>query len=72
MHRARIVQTDRTSAVQCTERVYYKQMERVRYNTQSAYSIDRQNECGTMHRARILQTALQRRTVQSRTRAIIL
>jgi len=34
MHRARILQKDRTNTLQCTERVYYRQTERRRYNLQ--------------------------------------
>jgi len=48
--------TDRTSALQCTERVDYSRTERVCYKTQGAYITDGQNECVTKHRARTLQT----------------
>jgi len=45
MHRARILQKDRTSALQCIDRVYYRQTERVRILQNNV----------TIHRARILQ-----------------
>jgi len=41
MHEARILQKDRTSALQCTERVYYRKTERVRYNAQSAHILQK-------------------------------
>jgi len=42
MHGARILQKNRTNALRCTERVYYRKTERVRYNAQSAYITERQ------------------------------
>jgi len=41
MYRARILQKDRTNALQCTGRVYYRKTKRVRYNAQSAYITER-------------------------------
>jgi len=55
MYKAHLLQRNRTGALQCTERVYYKKTERVRYNAQGVYITERQKECITMYKARILQ-----------------
>jgi len=58
--------TDRTNMSQCTERVYYRKTERMRYNAQSAYITERQNKCVTMYRKRRGYY----RAIQARTRAL--
>jgi len=71
MHRACILQKDKTNALQCTEHVYYRKTERIRYNAQSAYITDRQNEGVTIYKKKKKNGAYHRNRENDKTSVLL-